>query len=586
MIASKKRSDLRSSPRAVVAKYIAGVLDGSIVVGRLVRLAVERHVADLKNAGERGYYFDEQIAEAAIRFFPAVCQHSIGEWASKPFVLEPWQQFIVWCLMGWRRTSDNMRRFRKAFLSMARKNGKSTFCAALLLLLLVFDFPREPGGQIYVAATKEEQARIVFDEAKRMVETSPALRSRLTVYLKRLVYESAGAFACPIGSDSKVADGYNPSAVFRDELHAWAAQHRGLHEKLGTGGASRRQPLEVTITTAGDEQSEIWAEELEHATKTVEVATTGQVVSDSLFSFIACLDPEDDPLDEACWPKANPNLDVSVKREYLRDQANEARQKPTALSAFIRYHGNRRVTSTVRAIPAELWAGNAGTLSDWSKATAVCGGIDLGWRDDFACVAAVARFDDQSPSGTIDRYEARLWTYCCRDSKRPLWQEPFSHWQRAGLLTVTEGNTTDIATLRRDVVDISAKHGCRTWAIDPNNARQLGQELQDEHGLAVFEFVQSCRTYNEPTRKLLDLLASGGGTRFRHDGNAVLAWMAGNLSTYENARKEMMPSKRASTEKIDGVVATIMALERAMMAGRAKKKTSRYEDANAELEVL
>ena len=192
-----------------VGAYIDGVLSGEIVVGRNVRLAVERHVADLKDADARGYYFDDDIAAEACEFFPAGCRHSKGKWAGQPFHLAPWQLFIVWCVFGWRRKADKFRRFRKVYISIGRKNGKSTWCAALGLLLLVFDNPKEEGPEVFCAATKEAQACIVFNEAKRMRRSSPSLRNVTEVFTKSITH--LDGFFEPSGSDSETTDGLNPS---------------------------------------------------------------------------------------------------------------------------------------------------------------------------------------------------------------------------------------------------------------------------------------------------------------------------------------------------------------------------------------
>ncbi len=537
-----------------VQDYIDGVMSGEIVVGRNVRLAVERHVADLEHAGERGYYFDEDLATEACEFFPAGCRHSKGKWAGQPFNLSPWQLFIIWCVFGWRRSADNFRRFRKVYISIGRKNGKSTWCAALGLLLLVFDNPKEDGPEVFCAATKEQQACIVFNEAKRMRRSSPSLRNVTKVFTKSITH--LDGFFQPIGSDSETTDGLNPNCVIKDEIHAWRKHHRGLHEKLSTGGASRDQPLEIIITTAGDDLSEIWAEENDYAIRIVESVLTSSIVDDTVFSFVASIDADDDPFDEEVWIKANPNLDVSVRREYLRDQANEAQQKPTARNSFLRYHCNVRVASTEKAIMPEVWAACEGELKNLETLT-VYGGFDLGRSDDFAAVGLVVPFDDLDDEGEpCKKYEISGRSFTCQDRSDDLLEYQMQEWVDQDMITVHPGGAVEIGMVGEYIKECSERYDVHNWCYDATFAKQLAQDLEAE-GLSLFEFYQTAKEYNEPIREFIKALKQG---RIIHDGDPVIAWQFGNLTIVRNAKDQWMPDKGASSKfKIDVAVAILMA---------------------------
>lgn len=238
------------SAAEIVQRYSDGILSGEIVAGREQIAAVRRHQDDLNRAKKNSpYYFDQELAELAIAFLPFCC-HTGGEWIGTPFVPSPFQVFIVWNLFGWRRHSDKLRRFRQAYISIARKNGKSTFVAVLLILLFILD--GEPRSECYVAATKRDQAKIVWSEADRMIQNSPDLKPLVKQYVDRLELPHDKSFCKPVGSDSKSQDGYNAHAIVIDELHEWAKSHRGLWDKLRTCMGSRRQPLLLIITTAGD----------------------------------------------------------------------------------------------------------------------------------------------------------------------------------------------------------------------------------------------------------------------------------------------------------------------------------------------
>ncbi len=550
--------DRQKSP---AEQYIDDVIRGKIVVGNLVRLAVRRHVEDTKHAGKRGYYFSPEHAEEAIEFF-SICRHSKGEWAGEPLELSPWQQFIVWAMFGWRRLDDDTRRFRKAFISVARKNGKSTFCSALALLLFTFDNPLEGGAEVYTAATKLDQARIIYDEAVRMRGQSPSLRNRIRKFQASMVVEDSACKFQPLGGDGDNLDGLNPHGMFLDEIHAWTERHREKYEKLTTAGGSRKQPLIVAITTAGSDKSTLWKEEDDFAVKCVESVETGHVISDSVFSFVARLDDEDDPMDETCWEKANPNLGVSVKLEYLREQAAEAREKPTALNSFKRYHGNIEVTSSERAISAERWA-DAVYKMDISGERSY-GGFDLGRSDDFAAIAVVTprQIDDRTV------YEVRAKSYTSEERPSGNYDALIAQWVKNGHLEQHSGNQVDFSAIEEDIVEWSALHNVAGWWFDATFAQQLSQSLINEHGLEAEKFIQSAASYNEPLRAFLRELTAGN---IWHDGCPCLTWQALNLVLHANHRDEWMPDKSHREKKIDAMVATLMAFAQCIFSGEEQQ---------------
>ncbi len=543
-------------------------MSGRIATGNLVKCAVRRHVDDLKNAGERGFYFDEKIAQEAVDFFPDLCRHSKGEWAGRPMTLEPWQKFIVAMIFGWRRKADGMRRFLDAFIEIARKNGKSTLCASLGLLLLTCDFPVEQGAEVYATATKKDQAKIIFNESRRMVQQSPDLREYCKVHVNSISLDLTNSFYQPLGSDSDGTDGLNPHAVIMDEIHAWQERHREFYEKLTSGGGSRRQPLSISITTAGNDKSEIWKERHGYAERVALSVESGAVMDDRFFAFVACIDKDDDPFDESNWIKANPNLGVSVSADYLRNQATRAKNDPTQLNSFKRYHMNVMVSSSEKAIEADLWAACGGELSNLINRECYAG-VDIGTRDDFASVSLVFPFDEEGEK----RWEVLSWSFIHAESKRDLTLFPFSKWIDEGSLIVTPGKSTDIATIQAKILELAKIYEIRSVAFDPNNARQLSQELENE-GLPVFPFQQSAKKYNEPLTSYLNAIAE---KTLRHDGDGLLAWQASNLVVKSNSQKQWMPDKSSSDEKIDAQVATIMAFSECLFHDAKETHRSPYE---------
>ena len=482
-----------------VEAYIEGVISREITTGKLVRQAVERHLKDLKKSKRKAcpYRFDWEVANHAIAFFPLL-KHTTGEFQGRPFDLMPWQKFLVAAIFGWRRKDDGLRRYRQAFLSIGRGNGKSPFGAALALKLWCADHPIEARAEVYTAATRKKQARIVWDEARRYVQRIPSLKKRVETYDSslgtRMVLTSNESILevleySPNGHDGQVTHGY-----VVDELHAFREQHRLLLDNLKTSMAKRRQPLGIYITTAGGEESVLWAAEYDYAQKVV----AGLVEADDYFALIYQLDEDDDLQDEANWPKANPNLDVSVKREGLRSISEKAKVDPETRRIFRRYHCNLKTSSLTKAIPEELWAKGNWPLP--ALAGRPChGGLDIGWRDDLAALVLTFSIDEDGEK----LYAVKCKCWIPRGCKRDLALAPWAGWIDQGLLEVTDGDVTDPDAIYAEVERAAKHYELRTLAFDPNNARAIGVHLENTLGLVTFPFFQTARKYNEPIRESL-----------------------------------------------------------------------------------
>lgn len=572
------------------------MLSGKRTTGRLERLAVERHLYDLKHAHKRGLKFDEKKAEAVIALFPVAMRHTKGEWAGSPFEVSDNQAFILWCLFGWRR-QDGTRRFRHCYITCARKWGKSEFSAAVGLLCACLDDPLEPGAEVFCAATKEDQAKIVFDVAKQMVLSSPVLRELCNANAKSITTKPSSyqpnSFFKPLGSDSKTSDGFNIHVAILDEVHEWRDRHRGLYEKLTTAHGARRQALILSITTAGDDLSDIWNEMDALCVAALERFDEDDPPGDNRFAFIARLDearpcdcrgedadceacsgkgevPADDPFDPAVWPKANPNYPITPKHEFLEEQAADAKHNPASKHAFLRYHCNMKVSALDKAIPPAVWSNARGELSDWSAADVVCGGWDMGGQDDLAALGYAARFetgevgDDGKP---VYRYEVDAKAFINTENERDITREPWPTWVESGLLTVS-GN--EIVEMRDQIIADYQDLGVRMWAYDPANSRDFAQSL-DVAGLQTIKFYQNAGMWTEPLVRFLSDLKKG---RIKHSGNGLLAWAATNMITVNMSRAasvQMLPDKRSSPEKIDPIVSVIMAYRCAMVAPKRSR---------------
>jgi phage terminase large subunit-like protein len=548
-----------------IDKYVKDVLGGRIVACQATIAAVNRYVSDLErqNSDEFPYYFSLDVATACCDFFPSLLRHSIGKNAGKPFELEPWQMFGIWNIFGWKRSADRTRRFRRFFWTMARKNGKSTLGAGIAILGAMADinpFNNRPEdvAEVVLCATKKEQVeKVMYAEIERMRLQSEHVKAMSTPINRQITFTHNKGYIRCIGSD-KPFDGLNPHMVLMDEKHAWREHHRKFYDTMVTGSGNRSQPIIGDFTTAGDDTSLLWQEDINYARGVV----MGDFVDETYFAYIFELDEQDNPLDESLWPKANPNLGVSIELEYLREQAAKASTSAVDLNRFTRYHGNRKVSSFSRFILPADWDELASDLSAWRDADAITAGIDLGGRDDLASFGVVARFpiDEDEDGNTIWRYEGFTRSFIVDETHRDLSKQPWAGWIAIGELVVSR---YVVAALRDEFLAMADEQGIRAVAYDPYNAAQLGDELS-QAGLEVLKMPQNHFQFHEPMQELTAAIREKRFTPDKTDN--ILRWCALNMMTTTNAQGKMMPDKRNSSEKIDAAVALLMALRLAMLA--------------------
>lgn len=543
-----------------MTRYATDVVAGRYVVGKLVRLACERHLRDLSRQRTKDFpfYFDEERAERAIGFFRFL-KHSKGEWAGQPLELEAWQAFIVGSLFGWLRLGDDTRRFRIALAELARKNGKSTLAAGIGLLLAFFD--GEGGAEVYAAATKRDQAKIVWGEAKRMVEKSPSLKQRITVLQNNLhILGTASKFE-PLGADQDTTDGLNIHGAIVDELHAHKT--RSMVDVLETATGARRQSLIFYITTAGTDRHSVCYEKHDYAIKVLE----GVFEDETFFAYIACLDEDDDYTDPANWPKANPNLHVSVKYDDLEMKCERAKQVPGQQNAFKRLHCGVWTEQADRWLDIANFDENAGPFAVEELREQLAGkpcyaGLDLSSKVDLTSLMlrfkAGAFEDDETAVGLL----SFNWLPEENAPKRAEQDRvPYPLWAEQGYITLTEGNVIDQAFIRQTLNELGGEFEILEVGYDPFNATQLATELQQD-GFTVVPIRQGFMTLSEPTKNVEALLLSH---KVRHGGNPVLRWAASNVAVEQDPAGNLKPSKKKSTERIDPVAAWVTAEARAIV---------------------
>ena len=491
-----------------------------------------------------GYVFDEELANRAIQFFAVGLVHTKGEWAGQPVKLEPWQVAIVGCLFGWV-DKDGLRRYRDAFIYVPRKNGKSLLASGLALYVFYCD--GEPGAEIYCAAAEREQAALVFNVAKTMVLQNEDLKSVTDVFQKAIVLKKNQSSFKAISADANTKHGFNAHYVVVDELHA--QKNRELVDVLKTSMGSRRQPLMTFITTADYNRESICNETYDYACK----VRDGLISDPSFLPVIHEAVTTDDWKSEEVWQKANPNLDVSVSRDFLRRECKKAQEVPAYEGTFKRLYLNIRTEQEVRWIPMDPFdkCGDPDLTLESFKGKTCVAGLDLAATQDLSALALI--FQEENEYYVFTKY------WCPRDSaelRDRIDGIPYMTWAREGFLTLTPGNVTDYAFIREEIQDLRKRFEITQLNVDPHNAIQLMIELANE-GVQAEQFSQNYRQYNDPCKQFERAIMSG---RLHHDANPVFRWNASCVSIDYDASGNIKPSRKNRNEKIDGIVATIMAM--------------------------
>ena len=543
-------------------QYVEDVLSGKVLTCQWVKLACQRHSDDLLQGEERGLYYDEEEARLIIAFFSLFLKHSKGEWSGKPILLEPWQQFHLACLFGWKRADDS-RRFRTSYLEVARKNGKSTLAAGVGLYMMVAD--REPGAEIYTAATKLKQAQIIHQEAIRMVKQSDYLKTEVNLFKNNISSEQTFSKYEPLGRDSNTLDGLNVHAALVDELHAHP--NGLLWDVLETATGSRRQPLMYAITTAGLDRQSVCYQFHDYTKKIL----TGVIKDDSHMGIIYSLDRDveeeelgeggtEDWQDSRNWIKANPNLGVSKKLDNMRDKATKASHIPARLTSFLQKELNIWVTSRNKWILPERWRECGRELPDSLLGRKAYGALDLSSVLDItAWVLVFPPAEPLEPYYILPRFWIPEENYIERGR---LDRVPYDDFVRRGYLETTSGNVIDYDFIETTIADDANLYNIEEVAFDPWNATSVSNHMIDK-GLNMIEFRQGFVSMS-PAVKALEVATIR--RKIAHGNNPVLSWMADNLILLSDPAGNRKPDKAKSNEKIDGMVALIMAYYRAEMA--------------------
>lgn len=502
-----------------------------------------------------GFWFDDRAADVAVTFFERLLRHTKGEWAGHEFALQAWQRDeVIRPLFGWKR-ADGTRKFRRAYIEIPRKNGKSTLSAGIALALLLVD--AEPGVEVYSAAADRAQAAIVFDAASTMVQGSPALARYAEVYRREIRVPKLNGIYRVLSADAPTKHGLNAHGVIFDELHA--QPNRELWDVLATSTGARRQPMMVMITTAGYDRTSICWEQHEYARQ----VQSGAINDPSFFVYITAADDDDDWTDPAIWAKANPGLGVTVKLDYLEAECEHAKNVPAYQNTFRRLHLNQWTNQESRWLDMTMWDRCSDPLPDMTGRVAY-GGLDLASTTDIASFVLCFLPVDPDPDASDENQPYRLLPFFWIPEQNMVERArrdrvPYDAWVRDGLMMATPGNVIDYTYIRLKIRELAEKYQIREIAFDRWGAELLRQQLEED-GLTMVQMGQGFASMSAPTRELLRLVLS---EQLAHGGHPVLRWMADNVVVQQDAAGNVKPNKAKSREKIDGVVAAIMAVDRA-----------------------
>ena len=495
-------------------------------------------------------HYDKAKADRAVKFIENLC-HTKGKWAGKRFWLLPWQEQLIRDIFGIVKP-DGYRQFRTAFVEICKKVGKSELAAAVALYLLYAD--NEPSAEVYGAAADRQQASIVFDVAKQMVEMSPALlkRSKLMTATKRIVNYGNSGYYQVLSAEVGGKHGFSVSGLVFDEIHT--QPNRQLYDVLTKGSSDARQnPLHFIITTAGTDRHSI-AYELH--TKAVDILE-GRRVDPTFYPVVYGLKDDEDWEDEANWYKVNPSLGYTVDIERLRDAYREAKQNPADEVTFKWLRLNMWVSSTVAWIPDAIFMkGNEEIDLPALEGRDCYGGLDLSSTGDIT--ALVLMFP---PRDEDEKYILLPFFWVPEETipqRVKAASVPYDIWEKQGYLLSTEGNVIHYDFIEKFINDLAEKYHIVEIAVDRWNATQMIQNLEGD-GFTMVPFGQGFASMSGPTKDFYRLLMEG---KIVHGGHPVLRWMAGNVVVDTDPAGNIKVTKAKSKEKIDGIVAAIMALDR------------------------
>lgn len=531
-------------------KYAEDVIAGTIPACLYIKQACERAIT-MRDSGK--YVYDAKAAEKPIKF-ASFCKHLKGPLAGQAVTLEPWQMFMICNIYGFFK-ADGRRVCRTVYIEVPRKNGKSTLCSLLALYHLLAD--KEASAEVYAAAVTRDQARIVFNDAAAMVRGSSDLSKHLGVHKSNVFHLKSNSKFEPLSSDAGSLEGKNPSFCVVDELHVHKTPE--VWDVLNVASGARAQPVIFGITTAGTNQEGIAYQLRDYALKCL----GNTVDDDTFFTLVYTMDQHDDWRDPNVWVKANPNYDVSVQPDDLERLFKQAAENPSAETNFRTKRLNEWRNATAAWISTIDWDRcdeELPPLESWKGQPAYIG-LDLASVSDFACISL-----QFARNGKVYNY---LKSYLPEDTvhnKSGAMGEHYRQWRKEGRLIATEGNVTDLSYIKQEILKYCEMFNVREIAFDPYGANELSASLIDK-GLPMVKMGQGIMSMSGPSKSFEKLIKSGN---IVHGGDPVLKWMVSNCVIYIDPNDNIKVKKETHMNKIDGVIASIMALARLEINGGLK----------------
>ena len=499
--------------------------------------------------------YSKELADYAVNFIECLC-HTKGTWAGKPFELIDWQEQIIRDIFGTIKP-NGYRQFTTVYVEIPKKMGKSELAAAVALLLTCGD--GEERAEVYGCAADRQQATIVFDVAADMVRMCPALNRRVKILAsqKRIVYQPTNSFYQVLSAEAYSKHGFNIHGVVFDELHT--QPNRKLFDVMTKGsGDARMQPLYFLITTAGTDTNSICYETHQKAKDILE----GRKIDPTFYPVIYGADENDDWTDPAVWKKANPSLGITVGIDKVQAACESAQQNPAEENAFRQLRLNQWVKQAVRWMPMDKWDACAFKVTEESLRGRVCyGGLDLSSTTDITAFVLVF-----PPLDEDDKYVVLPYFWIPEDTLELRVRRdhvPYDVWEKQGFLQTTEGNVVHYGYIEKFIEQLGEKFNIREIAFDRWGAVQMVQNLECM-GFTVVPFGQGFKDMSPPTKELMKLTLE---QKIAHGGHPVLRWMMDNIFVRTDPAGNIKADKEKSTEKIDGAVATIMGLDRAIRCG-------------------
>ncbi len=552
------------------SQYALDVVEGRVIAGPYVRQACQRHLDDLRDGPSRGLKWDVAKYQHVVGFFRDALVLNGGEHEGEPFILQPFQVFMVGNIFGWLG-SDGYRRFRTAYIEQGKGNGKSPLAGGIGLYMLACD--GEGSAECYAAATTRDQAKILFKDAVHMVETSPALKKRFELSGKRdvfnIAYLKTNSFFRPISSEGKSLDGKRVHYAAIDEIHEHTSDVVVNKIRFGTKG--RRQALILEITNSGSNRNSICYHHHDYSRKIL----SGELKNDAWFAYVCALDEGDDPFtDKSCWIKANPNLGVSISEKYIEEQVLETRGIPSNQSKVRRWNFCQWVDADNPWIDSSSWLACENMDFDEEELTGcdVYGGLDLSGTNDLtACALAFKLMDG--------RIALKTFFWMPRDgiAEKVLKDKvPYDLWEKDGYIETTPGRSVDYRFVATKLGELQARYNISSIAFDTYRIKYLERELDEQnveinlvpHGQGYYKAQQSALWMPRSLECLEQRVLAQSIVIVK---NPVLTWNSSSAQVEADPKGNRIFTKRKSTGRIDGIVASAMAIGMADNEGAATK---------------